>query len=135
MDAAAAHANVTRQAIYVAVKKGALKAEKVGNCWKITLKDLNEYRLNKYNRDKRMIDGELVFSLEKGEYSVQQVSKILSHEIKAPFPSQKVYYMVRTGKLPCLKKGSTYVILRKDLAEFVQREMDARGILKIVEEA
>ena len=42
--------NVTRQAIYVAIKLKKLKAKKETTRWTIDLNDLEEYRNNKYSR-------------------------------------------------------------------------------------
>ena len=44
--------NVTRQAIYVAIKQKKLKAFKDSTRWTIDLKDLEEYRKHKYSRTK-----------------------------------------------------------------------------------
>ena len=53
--------NVTRQAIYVAIKQKKLKATKDATRWTIDLEDLEEYRKNKYSRTKSIFDGELLF--------------------------------------------------------------------------
>ncbi len=93
--------NVTRQAIYVAIKQKKLKATKKTR-WEIDLKDLEEYRRNKYSRKKSMFQGELLFDNEKGYYSVKQVSKMLA------IPAQKVYYALRTGMLKSTRKGAAW---------------------------
>src|SRR3989344_8859347 len=76
--------NVTRQAIYVAIKQKKLKATKDATRWTISLKDLEEYRKNKYSRTKSVFAGELVFDNSKGYYSVNQVASMLN------VPAQKV---------------------------------------------
>ena len=58
--------NVTRQAIYVAIKQKKLKASKEATRWTINLEDLEEYRRNKYSRTKSMFNGELLFDERKG---------------------------------------------------------------------
>ena len=94
---------VTRQAIYVAIKQKKLKATKKTR-WEIDLKDLEEYRKNKYSRTKSMFDGELLFDNEKGYFSINQVARILS------VPAQKIYYATRTGMIKGSRKGAAWVI-------------------------
>src|SRR5471030_1281002 len=85
--------NVTRQAIYVAIKQKKLKATKDSTRWTIHLDDLEEYRRNKYSRTKSLFNGELLFDLRKGFYSVNQAAKMLN------VPAQKIYYATRVGLL------------------------------------
>ena len=75
--------NVTRQAIYVAIKQKKLKATKDSTRWTIHLDDLDEYRKNKYSRTKSMFDGELLFDNRKGYYSVNQAAKLLGARLPA----------------------------------------------------
>src|SRR5579883_1547051 len=77
--------NVTRQAIYVAIKQNKLKAYKETTRWTIDLKDLEEYRKLKYSRTKSMFGGELLFDNHKGYYSINQVAQMLN------VPAQKIY--------------------------------------------
>lgn len=94
---------VTRQAIYVAIKQKKLKATKKTR-WEIELKDLEEYRKNKYSRTKSIFGGELLFDNEKGYFSVNQVAKMLG------VPAQKIYYATRTGMIKGTRKGAAWVI-------------------------
>src|SRR5579864_8740622 len=70
--------NVTRQAIYVAIKQRKLKASKDATRWTIDLEDLENYRKQKYSRTKSMFNGELLFDNQKGFYSINQVAKMLN---------------------------------------------------------
>jgi excisionase family DNA binding protein len=94
---------VTRQAIYVAIKQKKLKATKKTR-WEIDVKDLEEYRNNKYSRTKSMFGGELLFDNNKGYFSVNQVAKLLG------VPAQKIYYATRTGMIKGSRKGAAWVI-------------------------
>ena len=96
--------NVTRQAIYVAIKQKKLKAHKDATRWLIHLVDLEEYRTNKYSRTKSMYDGELLFDNRAGYYSVKQVAKMLG------VPAQKIYYATRIGLMKATRKGAAWVI-------------------------
>lgn len=96
--------NVTRQAIYVAIKQKKLKAFKDSTRWTIDLSDLEEYRKHKYSRTKSIFNGELLFDNTKGYYSVNQVAKMLG------VPAQKIYYATRVGLLKASRKGAAWVI-------------------------
>lgn len=104
--------NVTRQAIYVAIKLNKLKAKKETSRWTIHLDDLEEYRLQKYSRLKSTFNGELLFDNNRGYYSINQVAQMLS------VPAQKIYYATRVGMLKAHRKGSAWVIYRDDIKEY-----------------
>lgn len=106
--------NVTRQAIYVAIKQRKLKATKDSTRWTINLDDLEEYRNNKYSRTKSTFEGELLFDNHKGYYSVNQVAKILN------VPAQKVYYATRIGHLKAHRKGAAWVVYVDDIEAYKQ---------------
>lgn len=117
--------NVTRQAIYVAIKQNKLKATKKTR-WEIDVKDLEEYRKNKYSRTKSMFGGELLFNNEKGYYSVNQIAKMLD------VPAQKIYYALRTGMLKSTRKGAAWVIHNEDMqryrVEYIEKKSAKRKV-------
>ena len=106
--------NVTRQAIYVAIQQGKLKAVKQMNRWFIREDDLAVYTSSKYSRSKSTApDGTLIFS--ESRFSPKSVAKILK------VPVQQVYYAIRTGQLPVIrtgKKGVTCVVREDDLRKY-----------------
>jgi excisionase family DNA binding protein len=101
--------NVTRQAIYVAIKQKKLRATKDATRWTIHVDDLSEYRRHKYSRTKSTFDGELLFDNYSGYYSVNQVAKMLN------VPAQKIYYATRVGLLKAIRKGAAWVIHINDI--------------------
>lgn len=103
---------VTRQAIYVAIKLNKLKARKDSTRWAIHLDDLADYRKQKYSRARSVFNGELVFDASKGQYSVNQVAKMLG------VPPQKIYYATRSGKLKAFRKGAAWVIDTADVEAY-----------------
>jgi len=107
--------NVTRQAIYVAIKLKKLKAKKETTRWTIHLDDLEEYRTNKYSRTKSVFNGELLFNNQDGFYSVNQVAKILD------VPAQKIYYATRCGMLKAHRKGAAWVVHVDDVVEYKKK--------------
>ncbi len=104
--------NVTRQAIYVAIKQKKLRAYKNPTRWIIDTEDLDHYRKLKYSRTKSMHNGELIFDNKKGFFSIQQASKMLN------VPYQKIYYATRIGLLKATRKGSAWVVHLDDLKKY-----------------
>lgn len=114
--------NVTRQAIYVAIKQNKLKAIKATTRWVINLKDLEEYRNNKYSRSKSMFDGELLFDNNKGFYSVNQVADMLG------VPAQKIYYATRVGQLKAHRKGAAWVMHTDDINAYKETYLEKKAL-------
>lgn len=110
--------NVTRQAIYVAIKQKKLRATKDATRWTINLDDLEEYRNNKYSRTKSMFAGELLFDAKKGFYSINQVAKMLN------VPAQKIYYATRIGLMKAHRKGAAWVIHTDDVKSYQENYLN-----------
>lgn len=113
--------NVTRQAIYVAIKQKKLKASKDATRWTIDLEDLENYRKQKYSRTKSMFDGELLFDNHKGYYSINQVAKMLS------VPAQKIYYATRVGLMKAHRKGAAWVIHITDVKQYQEAYLSKKA--------
>ncbi len=113
--------NVTRQAIYVAIKQKKLKAHKDSTRWTIHLDDLEEYRKQKYSRLKSTFNGELLFDNKRGYFSVNQVAKMLG------VPAQKIYYATRIGVLQAHRKGAAWVIHIDDIKEYQAKYLSRRA--------
>ncbi len=107
--------NVTRQAIYVAIKQKKLKAYKDSTRWTIDLEDLEDYRRQKYSRAKSLYNGELLFDNDKGYHSVNQVAKLLG------VPAQKIYYATRIGMLKATRRGAAWVVHSDDVREYQEK--------------
>src|SRR5579872_5811534 len=112
--------NVTRQAIYVAIKQKKLKATNDSTRWTIHLDDLEEYRRNKYSRTKSMFDGELLFDNRKGYFSVNQAAKLLN------VPAQKIYYATRVGLLKATRKGAAWVIHSDEIKGYQENYLNRK---------
>ena len=119
--------NVTRQAIYVAIKQKKLRAYKNPTRWIIAVDDLEHYRKLKYSRTKSMHNGELIFDNKKGYFSIQQAAKMLN------VPYQKIYYATRIGLLKAARKGSAWVVHIDDLKKYQESYLN-RLISNIDEE-
>ena len=112
--------NVTRQAIYVAIKQNKLRAYKDTTRWTIRLDDLEEYRKQKYSRSKSTYNGELLFDNASGYYSVNQVAKMLG------VPAQKIYYATRIGLMKATRKGAAWVVHTSQIKEYKENYL-SRG--------
>lgn len=112
--------NVTRQAIYVAIKQKKLKAHKDSTRWTIDLEDLEDYRRQKYSRAKSLYNGELLFDNDKGFHSINQVAKILG------VPAQKIYYATRIGMLKATRRGAAWVVHSDDVREYQEKYISKR---------
>jgi excisionase family DNA binding protein len=112
---------VTRQAIYVAIKLNKLKASKETTRWTTHLDDLEAYRNQKYSRSKSMFDGELLFDNHKGYHSVNQVARMLS------VPAQKIYYATRIGQLKAHRKGAAWVIHAEDVKAYMEQQQTKKA--------
>jgi len=118
-EAARIH-NVTRQAIYVAIKSNKLRAHKDTRKWMIDLADLREYKRLKYSRTRSMYDGELLFDNGKGFYSVNQTAKLLN------VPAQKIYYAARSGYLKASRKGAAWVIHESEIDSYKEKHLASK---------
>ncbi len=116
--------NVTRQAIYVAIKLKKLKATKDTTRWMIDVDDLVEYKKQKYSRTKSTFNGELLFDNKKGFYSVNQAAKMLN------VPAQKIYYATRAGYLKAQRRGAAWVIHTDDIRGYQDSYLAAKASKK-----
>lgn len=116
---------VTRQAIYVAIKLNKLKARKETTRWTIHLDDLEEYRKQKYSRTKSMFNGELLFDNNLGYFSVNQVADLLK------VPAQKIYYATRIGLLKAHRKGAAWVIHNEDVKNYMENYLAKKNNKRI----
>lgn len=116
--------NVTRQAIYVAIKLKKLRATKDTSRWMINLDDLMDYRKQKYSRTKSTFEGELLFDNNKGYFSINQVAKMLN------VPAQKLYYATRAGYLKASRKGAAWVIHTEDVKSYQESYISKKASKK-----
>jgi excisionase family DNA binding protein len=127
MGEACRYIHVGRAAIYAALKKGRLHAIKIGYYYAFAREELDRYRLNKYNRDERRMNGERIFDVQRGTFSVHQASKILSDELKVAYNMQRLYHLIRTGQLKVTKCGATFVISRETLIDLIEKEKQIKN--------
>jgi hypothetical protein len=101
--------NVTRQAIYVAIKLKKLRANKDSR-WNICTDDLHDYNKSKYSREDK-------FDNESGFYSINQIAKLLK------VPTQKIYYAARCGYIKTHRNGAAYVVQIAEAKAYCERHL------------
>lgn len=116
------YAKVHRQAIFKAIKKGRLKAHRDGKIWVISKKDLDQYRQEKKDTFLLKHNGEYIFDVEKGYFSVHQVAQIISHTFGYLYRPTRIYYLIRSGQLRAFRKGRSWVITRQDAINLLNLE-------------
>lgn len=124
----AAYGHVTRQAIHMLLKKGLCPAFKHEGAWQIKISDYDEYRANRYNKDKRKYRGQRVYDVDKGLYTVRQVATVFSSSLGRKYSIHKIYYQLRSGKLPSKRVGAAWVIEKKHAIALLEKEQEKRGI-------
>lgn len=119
---AAEIAHVTRQAIYVAIKKGRLKAWEENGIWMTTHADLQAYRESKHIPENRLHEGKQIYDIEQGRFSVSQATTLIAHFLKMPYHKSRIYYLIKMGQLPVTKAGKSYVVARDDIIKLIKDE-------------
>lgn len=110
MAEAAKRYGVSKQAIYISVAAGKLKAEKIEGRWHINPVDLDAYWKTRYSRLKsKDVFGGLIYNPSEGRYSPNMLAKALG------LATQKVYYALRHRGLSYEKHLHQYVIQVSDL--------------------
>lgn len=110
----------TEQNIYKSIWKGCLRAIKYDGIRYVKREWVTEWRSHYRSKQESTFDGEKTFDRSKGELSVKDVSKILGKK------EQTIYYFVRSGQLPCVRKGSYVVIHKDDLKAFMDDRFQIR---------
>lgn len=107
--------HVSKQCIYVAIKKGRLIAHKKNKFWYIFEADFDSYRATKYSRENQMFNGEKVFRSDLKEISVPQAAKLLG------INTNTTYSLIRSGKIPSMRKGVAIVLKFDDVVAYYEK--------------
>ncbi len=104
--------NCTKQSIVYALKKNRLKGEKIDGKWMLKYQDFIDYINSRWDRKYSKFNDEPLYNREKGEYSVEEASRLLCMNI------QRVYYALRNGKINGFKKKKSWVIRIQDISNY-----------------
>jgi len=101
----AEYREVHPQTIYMAIRRGKLKALKKGKHWLLEHLDVYAYEGLLYNRiNTRDEKGNRIFDHKKGLYSPVQLANELA------ISPQRIYYLIRKRMIPFTRKGAAYVL-------------------------
>jgi hypothetical protein len=123
LSQAAKMCNVGIQAIYVAIRKGRLPGIKKKNKWFVSEHDLQTYRGNRYSRQNRIFNGEKVYDMQKGPFSLLHVAQLLSQALNEPYHPQRLYHLLRIGSLKGYKVGAAWAIAKEDAMALIEKEI------------
>jgi len=128
----AQYAHVTRQAIWFAIHRGHLKAEKIKEIWCANKALVDDYLAQKYNREEKRKDcmGKKVFEISRGIYSVNAAEKYLSTQLGRKFGTQRLYYLIHQGRIPAYKERAAWVLKVEDLEKLVRMEKELEMAVK-----
>jgi len=120
--------NVTRQAIYLAIKEGRLKAFMRGKTMKVSLASIMDLENSKYLRVAKVFKGARVFSAKMGLISVPDAAKLTG------IPVISLYNSIYSGRLPAERKGVSWVVHVKDLYPVQKRYLNNKKTVNSIEE-
>jgi Helix-turn-helix domain len=107
---------VTREAIYLAIRLGRLKACCDGRRMKVSILDLNDYDASRWDhlRHSRFKEEKLL-DKKNGYVSINDAAKAIR------VPMQKLYYAIRSGKIKATKRNSAWMVHVEDLLEYQRK--------------
>lgn len=90
-----------------------LKYRKINGRKMTTLEWIEECRKAKWSKQTSYFNGKRIFNKENGIYSIKMVQEMTG------LTRNQIFYRIRIGELKTSRKGSLYVIIKKDLEEFL----------------
>lgn len=142
VEEAAALMKIQPQSVLYAIRSGKLPFAKipkkierktkkgmhtiVRNTFHVKKSDGETYRKNKYIRDKRVLDGEKIYDLEAGRWSVLHLSRVLTEMLGYRYSAASLYFHIRKGDLRTTKIGRCFVIYAADVKDFIMKETGMR---------
>jgi hypothetical protein len=106
--------------LYLMISSGKLKASKLGRFWFVSHADLMSYLINRYSRERLVVNGQKVFDWEAGRISVESVRQLAQESLKRPIGIQTVYNAIHAGILPAFKCGKQWVTMYSDAIEYIE---------------
>jgi excisionase family DNA binding protein len=117
----AEYGHVTRQAIYSALKKKLIKGEKIGNQWFIKKVDYDAYRMGRHNIMNKRIAGNRIYNEDGGMFPVIYAARMLGEITRSRFTTQRVYYMIRCGRIRAHRIGTAWMIKQEDIDSYLEK--------------
>lgn len=127
---AAHYLDVTPTAVRLAIKENRLAGFKKNNKLCISLSALEEYKLNKYNPLNKRVNGEKIFDPAQGVCTVQCARKMIQQQLNIEIANNSLYYMLRIGVIPSLRKGRYWILKIEDVEKYIAGEKLVREYYK-----
>ena len=105
---AANHLGISRQAVYIAIAKDKIRAQKHGHKYLVSIRMLDDYVKDKYNR-------RLTLNLKYNEFTPQDVAR------KLGIGKSAIYYMIRSGMINSRRIRSAYIISQQDINLYLKK--------------
>jgi predicted site-specific integrase-resolvase len=113
---------VTRQAVYLAIKKGKLKAYRdLDWFFRVTEEAITEYKQNLFSRDKSKFNEGPLYDTEKGEYSLRKAAEYLGIQYCS------LYNHMKHERIKATRKGAAWIFHQSDLDE-LRELMNSREV-------
>jgi hypothetical protein len=127
----AEYSHIGTTAILLAIKRGKLKAEKqqVGKRyrWFVTQADLDEYRKNKFSRERLLHKGRPIYDIDGGRLGTYHAAKVLSELLGKPYPIENVYRAIKTGRMIATRCGFRWVIEKEEIFKVYEEVVNRDG--------
>jgi excisionase family DNA binding protein len=124
---AAEYTHTSKQAVGAMIKRGRIKATRVGRHFAISHADLEHALLNKYSRVDLRYAGKRVYDHAQGLISAIYARHMLASVLGRPVTMQHVYYCIRVGQLRAMRCGHVWVIKHGDAIAWIQSRLEAEG--------
>jgi excisionase family DNA binding protein len=106
---AANYLGISRQAIYIAISKNKIRANRVNGKYMISERMLDEYDQNKYIR-------RITLNLKDNEFTPQEVAKKLN------ITKSEMYYMLRNRVIKSYRINCAYVVKQCHIDEYLKNQ-------------
>ena len=100
---------VSRQAVYIAIQKKRIKANKVNGKFLISERMLDDYRKTKHDR-------RISLKLTDKEFTTKDAAKLMG------IGKSALYYMIRGGGVKSHRRGFAYIITQKEIDNFLKNK-------------
>lgn len=111
------------QALYLAIRKGRLKANRINDQWILTMKDIEEYCNGRYKSTFRKSEGKLIWNQGNEEMSVSQFCDFFKEKTGTAIKPHSIYYKLYNKILRATQKDGYWVISRSDALDYIKSFM------------
>lgn len=104
VEAASQLLRVQKPCVLKYIREGKIEATKINRKWYITPVAIKAYKEDKYNPEKRLVNGKSIWNIAEGRISPLHASKLLKVNLRT------VYQMIKIGRIETTKINGFHVI-------------------------